>query len=77
MSQMTVNLDHQFIRQIDADTAANRTAPVQTTKQLWQDFLVKKAKKPVDDDFLTLLQHTQGIGKPVDKTALQNTLRLE
>lgn len=64
MSQMTVNLDRQFIRQIDADTAANRTAPVQTTKQLWQDFLI-------------LLQHTQGIGKPVDKTALQNTLRLE
>ncbi|OBX82349.1 hypothetical protein [Faucicola atlantae] len=74
---MTINLDHQFIRQIDADTAANRTVPVQTTKQLWQDFLVKKAKKLVDDDFLTLLQHTQGIGKPVDKTALQNTLRLE
>jgi len=43
MSQMTVNLDRQFIRQIDADTAANRTVPVQTTKQLWQDFLVKKA----------------------------------
>ncbi|WP_395143339.1 hypothetical protein ACF3NV_06315 [Moraxella atlantae] len=74
---MTVNLDRQFIRQIDADTAANRTVPVQTTKQLWQDFLVKKAKKLVDDDFLTLLQHTQGIGKPADKTALQNTLRLE
>lgn len=44
MNQITVNLDHQFIHQIDADTAANRTAPVQTTKQLWQDFLVKKTK---------------------------------
>ncbi|OPH33491.1 hypothetical protein [Moraxella atlantae] len=77
MNQITVNLDHQFIHQIDADTAANRTAPVQTTKQLWQDFLVKKTKKPVNDDFLILLQHIQDIYKPVDKTALQNTLRLE
>lgn len=77
MSQIIINLEDSFAKEVFSYTSQHKTSFEEITKKLWQNLLAKKTIIVEEDDFLHLLDATKGTWQQGDGLTYQENLRNE